>query len=112
MVMIRVRLRRRIDRIIASERIHLHGTGWRIQGTLQDNVAGHAQRPASFRVSTGKIFRDVKKSYPDRSGNLSKDMPDQPFLCFMDVFQQRGFVHAHLLCQFTGVNPPGMIEKP
>ena len=38
-------------------------------------------------------------------------MPDQPFLCFMDVFQQRGFVHAHLLCQFTGVNPPGMIEK-
>jgi len=46
-----------------------------------------------------------------KSGNLSKDMPDQPFLCFMDVFQQRGFVHAHLLCQFTGVNPPGMIEK-
>jgi hypothetical protein len=21
-----------------------------------------------------------------KSGNLSKDMPDQPFLCFMDVF--------------------------
>ena len=45
------------------------------------------------------------------SGNLPKDMPDQPFLCFMDVFQQRGFVQAHLLCQFTGINSPGMIEK-
>ena len=28
------------------------------------------------------------------SGNLSKDMPDQPFLGFMDVFQQRGFVQC------------------
>jgi len=48
---------------------------------------------------------------PERSGNLSKDMPDQPFLCCMDVLRQRGLVQAHLLCQFTGVHPPGMIEK-
>ncbi len=45
------------------------------------------------------------------SGNLFKNMPDQPFLCLVDVFEQRGLVHAHLLCQFTGVYLPGMIEK-
>ena len=38
-------------------------------------------------------------------------MPDQPFLRFMDVFEQRGLVHAHLLCKFTGVYLPGVIEK-
>ena len=47
-----------------------------------------------------------------RSGNLFENMPDQPFLSLVDVFEQRGLVHAHLLSQFTGVDPPGMLEKP
>ena len=38
-------------------------------------------------------------------------MPDQPFLRLMDVFEQRGLVHAHLLCKFTGIYLPGVIEK-
>ena len=46
------------------------------------------------------------------SRNLFKNMPDQPFLCLVDVFQERGLVHAHLLCKFAGVYLPGMIEKP
>jgi hypothetical protein len=49
-----------MDRCIGE--ILLQGTGWRMQGALQDDVAGHAQSPASSRVSTGKIFRDMKKS--------------------------------------------------
>jgi hypothetical protein len=39
-------------------------------------------------------------------------MPDQPFLCLVDMFEQRGLVHAHLLRQFAGVYLPGMLEKP
>jgi hypothetical protein len=69
----------------------------------------------SFRLGTSKEDTSLKTDglfRLSRSGNLPEDMPDQAFLCFMDVFQQRGFVHAHLLCQFTGVNPAGMIEKP
>ena len=48
---------------------------------------------------------------PATSGNLFKNMPDQPFLCLVDMFEQRGLVHAHLLRQFTGVYLPGMFEK-
>ena len=38
-------------------------------------------------------------------------MPDQPFLRLVDMLEQRGLVHAHLHCQFAGINPPGMIEE-
>ena len=50
------------------------------------------------------------KNGPVRSCNLCKDMPNQPFLRFMDVFQQRGLVHSHLLRKFAGIDPSGMIE--
>jgi len=62
MGMIRAGLRCRIDMDRCIGEILLQGTGWRMQGALQDDVAGHAQSPASSRVSTGKIFRDMKKS--------------------------------------------------
>ncbi len=39
-------------------------------------------------------------------------MPDQPFLGLVDVFEQRGLVHAHLPGKFAGVYLPGVLEKP
>ena len=44
------------------------------------------------------------------SRDLFKNMADQPFLCLVDVLEQRGLVHTHLLCKFAGVYLPGMIE--
>ena len=35
---------------------------------------------------------------------------DQPLLCFMDLFQQPGLVHPHLLRQLAVIDLPGMIE--
>ncbi len=55
-VKIPARLRCRIEMDRCTGEILLQGTGWRMRGALQDDGAGHAQSPASFRVSTGKIF--------------------------------------------------------
>ena len=58
-----------------------------------------------------KIVRALKNGYADGSRGLFKDMPDQSVLRFVDVLEQRGLVHAHLLRKFARVYPSGMIEK-
>ena len=58
------------------------------------------------------MIQGMENNEPDISCNLFKNMPNQPFLRLVDVFEQRGLVHAHLLCKFAGVYLPGMIEKP